>query len=195
LRYYIISTGDGTTTTGTNIISVKDTGVTPAKLSFGTWQKVSETTVGSNSQTVSLTSLDLDTAKAYLLILDIKNVSGAAATYSLFYNTDSTATNYYNDMSNDASPITKTRANTGLAFASGNNNLCTFVQIEILRDVDGYPVAIIRSNQDGDSTATTVRVGAHSATTAANVTSIQITGSAAASIAQNSRIFLFRLSA
>jgi len=50
------------------ILRVKDGGITPSKLSFGTWEKIADVTLSSVSS-VSITGLDGDTDKMYRIVI------------------------------------------------------------------------------------------------------------------------------
>jgi hypothetical protein len=73
---------------------VKDLGITPAKLSFGTWQKVTEVNVTTNVTQINLDGLNLDNDKAYMLIILHINGDSANVTRTAVRFNGDTGTNY-----------------------------------------------------------------------------------------------------
>jgi len=77
-----------------NLAEVKDSSITTAKLAFGTWQKIAEIEVTSDTNQVNITGLDGDNDKVYCVIARIVNADTSGNRTFYFRFNDDTATNY-----------------------------------------------------------------------------------------------------
>lgn len=86
-----LSQGDGTTTTGTSVIAVKDAGITKTQIaSNSVWKVVSDTTVsGASVAQVDFTNLTGNSDGAYMLVINgIEDAAAGTHTWNLRFNDD-----------------------------------------------------------------------------------------------------------
>jgi len=176
---------------------IADAAVTPLKLSFGTLEKIVEdevTAAEGDQTTLTYTGLDLDAAKAYLMLLMFTNPTTSTAEYSLFYNNDTVAANYYNQaLWASGTTIYASRANNAHisgAVAGQQAN----VTLWIFRDPAGYVRAIPFENLR-EPASIVLRIRSHIWVTTANVTRIDIMATVAGAIGVGSKVLIFRVSA
>lgn len=152
----------------------------------------SATVAGSAQTSVTLSPLDLATDGCYMILFSIQNVVASAATISMFFNGDTTATNYQNQ------PI----VGSGATISGGRANnaritdvvASTYVtgEIKTQRDVSGRPRSICWSNRDEPASIILEGV-AHVRANTANVTSITFSSSVASSIGIGSTFKVFKI--
>lgn len=138
------------------------------------------TIAGAAATTMTVTGLDLSAYEAFKVIVKLKNATGSAADISMFYNSDTTATNYYRQYAiTSSTSTTGQRANdaiiTYLSASTGG-----IIKMDIAEDVDGYPYALAFAAAGGSGIV--IRNIYHHWTTAANVTSITLSSSVANSL-------------
>lgn len=152
----------------------------------------SETVSGSAQTTVTLSSLDLAADGCYMILFSIQNVVASTATYSMFFNGDTTATNYQNQpIVGAGATISGGRANNGRIAEVAASSYVTG-EIKIQRDVSGRPRSICWANRD--EPASIVMQGiAHVRANTANVTSITFSSSVASSIGIGSSFKVFKI--
>jgi hypothetical protein len=173
---------------------VKDLGITPEKLSFGTWQKIVDITVSSDVTAIDITNLDINNDKAYILLYSSPNPTGSASNIYIFIEGNYTVTSYYSQYLNAG----------GTSVSAGRDNNPTFCIVPayygtsciafIMRTSDGRfkcysifgpnPGASIDINFRSVSTPGTV----------SNITQIRIASSITNGIFANARILLFKVS-
>lgn len=177
---------------------ISDLAVTISKLGFGVLQKVAETTVtGSPVTSISFTGLNLNTDKVYWVFYKLKNASASASAINLYFNNDTTATNYYRQ---------RLYVNNTTLDAGRTNDANWLGGLEIGARQTGF--IVIQANPDGNGEATifvTDEAGAGIALTiihqiagkwsgTANITRIDFTAGVTNAIAVGSRISIFKLS-
>jgi len=177
-----------------------DAAVTPLKLSFGTWEKVAEVVPTANTDIVSITGLDLDADKAYLLILSIKDPTTETVYYRVCVNADYTFTNYYNQRLRVAS----------IEVSAKRENLPCYIGADLGKSTQGH---VVITRPAGDKVGfnlvgvrnltSSIELFLHAAVynVVANVTQINIysygtaTAGLVSGIGAGSRIMLFKVSA
>ena len=96
-----------------------DGAVTPAKLSFGTWEKIAEVELTSTVASVEFTGLDGDNDKFYLVVVYFVNAdSGNPRVCAIRFNNDS-GTNYNNQYISGDGTSVSAGSNTGATVGSG----------------------------------------------------------------------------
>lgn len=153
----------------------------------------SATVAGSAATDMTVSGLDLASDGAYLVLVNIGNATASSATISLFYNGDTTQTNYYyqfwagNGAASQASR-TNVAALVGLAASSSASG-----KITVMPDIlSGYPRAIIQINRNTPSSIDSIHA-AHIRNDGANVTSLTISSSVASSLAVGSYVKVYKL--
>lgn len=174
-----------------NIIG--DGSLTSAKLNFGTFEKITTTTVGVGGATsISFTGLDLDTDRVYYIILSSKNNGVGNTDIKLEYNGDTTNTNYYiQQLWADNANVGGARANAA-SICNFNNSTDNIITFWICRDVSGYPRCISNSNSRAPNGILRDEFF-HVYNVVANVTSIQLIAGAANGFAQDTKAHIFKV--
>jgi len=168
--------------------------ITSGKLAFGTWEKIVETTVtGTAVTTISITGLDLDAAKAYLLLLRFTNPTTSDTGYAMYLNADTTGTNYWRQyMWASGTSIAGNRVNDA-TFSSASAGEESIVWAVMARDPAGY-VKVLTNTALRDPSAVWILFQGWTWTTTANVTQIDITASVTGAIGIGSRVIIFKVS-
>jgi len=106
----------------------------------GSWEKIVETEItGAAVSSITVTGLDLDADKAYIMLFTVVNPTASSYDIRIFCNNDTTDTNYYTQLleANGAS-IGYSRSNNAASVHSPAGESC-FAVIHMMRDPDGYP--------------------------------------------------------
>jgi hypothetical protein len=174
---------------------IKDGNVTPVKLSFGTWQKIAETTVSAAVTTVSFTNLDINTDKAYIFVIKCYNPTANDTHVKLFINNDTTVTNYYTQrLTGEGTTVSSARVNDSWAFIiPPNSSQLIYILIEI--DPQGYPKWFTFQTAKNTSSILVNHLAATKTGTVTNITQIDFTGAVNNVIGVNSNFMLFKVSA
>jgi len=154
---------------------------------------------GSAASTLTITGLDLNTDKRYLVRAQLKNATTTGANISLFYNSDTTATNYNREsLTANGSTITGTRSNdafiSGLdsnAASTGSGN--TAFEFWIENNVDGHPSTKATNSRSGNSNILWQMFVHEWRTAATNVTAITLSSSVSNSLAIGSTVSIWKL--
>ena len=156
------------------------------------WEKiVDEQVTGAAVTSVDITGLDLDAGKVYQIILRITEASNNNTFISMFFNNDTTATNYYNEqVEGDGVGLAAERLNNARVCSVGALTETTAFVV-LAREV-GKPTAFFAGNLFEQSTIR-IRFGAHSWVTENNVTRITFTAAHANAIGVGSRILIFKV--
>jgi hypothetical protein len=168
-----------------------DGSITIAKLGFGTLKKVAEISVTSDVTQITITGLDINTDKFYLIIGYIKNPTASLEVIALYVEGDTTSTNYYNqDFYVSGSSTGAGRGNSPYILdVSGGSNVGFL--IFLLRDTSGYPRACSISTQDNVGSIL-IRSKAWTKTaTVTNITRIDLVASVTNGIGAGSRIIIY----
>jgi hypothetical protein len=111
------------------------------------------TVTGSAATSFALSGLDLSTDQSYYIVFALKNASTTSTTnVSLFYNSDTTATNYFTNYVASNAPAS--RANSAVALAMGSSGVtvqCTTGFIAITLDIEGKARAVVQANRNSAS--------------------------------------------
>jgi hypothetical protein len=175
---------------GWNVIGVEGESAGPG--GGGSLQFVDESIVsGAAATDITVSGLDLDTDGTYIVDLVLDNGSVSTTNVSLFYNGDTTVTNYHREF--------VSFANTTVAAARANDaNMGSVLTTESLtarltiwRDFDGLPRCLYQASRSG-ATALVLIHGTHHRTSSANVTSLTINSSIASAFSINSRVSVWR---
>lgn len=139
------------------------------------------TVSGAAATTFTLSGLSLSDYKGLVLILRIKNATASISDISMYYNADTTATNYYRQSLNaDNATISGARANNGFICQMPASESMT-AWIEIANDPAGRPRALSRASRDSVSLLKMTQL-LHAWTSATNITDITFSASVASSI-------------
>lgn len=157
---------------------------------FGYVTSVSVT--GSAASSLAVSGLDLDTDKMYLVKGIFKNATGSASDIALYYNSDTTATNYYREgfTANNAT-LTGSRANNGLCCvltASQSSNFLTW----IFKDFDGIPRAFSFTIR-GTPSGVILQFFMHGWTASTSVTGTTFSASVANSLSVGSTVHIYKI--
>ena len=148
------------------------------------------TVTGSAATTLAATGLDLSAYKAFFVVVKADNATGSSADVSLFYNADTTATNYYRQSfaANNAT-IGGARVNNAHSFVMDANE-CTNAQIFISRDLDGRARSRTHSSRGA---ASSVQMNQYNGvwTSTSNVTDITLSSSVSNSLAVGTTMTIY----
>lgn len=152
----------------------------------------SATVTGSAASVLSISGLDLSADESYCIEIQLENATGSTANISLYYNSDTTATNYYvESVSADNASLVSSRANTGLINTLPANE-CMGGRMWISNDRGGKPRARVDSSRDA-AASIVFRSVSHIWNSATNVTGITISSSVSNSLAVGSKIRVFKI--
>lgn len=151
------------------------------------------TVLGAAATTLTLSGLDLSAYAGFYIEFALDNATGSSSNISLYYNGDTTATNYNRTGITVITSATVTNGNDGV-FGNMPINETSTGQIWIKNDRDGRPRANNLENR-GASSAGTARINWHSWTSASNVTSITFSASIASSLAVGSTFTVYGIRA
>jgi hypothetical protein len=149
---------------------------------------------GSAATNITMSGLDLDADQCYHIQLLIDNATGSNTTINLFFNSDTTTTNYDNEsITGNGSTISSTRANT--ASIGGVNSSATAIMetsLKLRRDFDGRPRSTWTLNRE-NTTAILHQEFSQMWRTANNVTSITINANVASALSIGSYMRIWKL--
>jgi len=172
-----------------------DASIPPGKLDFGTWEKIVDTTVsGAAVTSITVTGLDLDAAKAYMILFKVTNPTPSNSDYYLYLNNDTTLTNYFVQYGAfNGTAVTADRVNDPrVAWTPAGQEVV--ILCWMIRDPGGYVRTMIKEiRKDPASLLITVR--GHTWVTKANVTRIDITAAISGAIGIGSNLMIFKVSA
>lgn len=154
---------------------------------------VGEATVtGAAATTLTLSGLDLATDGSYYVEMALSNATGSTSTLSLFFNADTTATNYYKQyLAAGATTVSALRANDANVSFMEASETCTG-NITINNDFDGKPRAMA-TTMSAAPASITLRHHAVVWNSVTNVTSMTISSSVASALDIGSYIKVFKL--
>lgn len=181
---------------GTDILSTGEVGGTKYLREDGdgtcSWQTVvggsgamtllgSDTVVGAAATTMTVSGFDISDYQELILVGKLKNATGSNTSISLYYNSDTTATNYHRQTHTvDHSTTTGNQGNDGVMFVVVASGLGNF-DANVALDVDGKARASGVACE-GVGVAIIGRSFWHLWTTAAAITSITLSASVASSL-------------
>jgi len=170
------------------------TDVSSEELTFGTLEKVVDTEVtGAAVTTITVTGLDLDSAKAYLILFKTKNPTATDGHIQLFINNDTTATNYYTqDLTAYGASLAVVRSNAPYLYTSHAGQSIIGYSV-MMRPPDGQPrVTSFTGKRGGASLELTLRIIHY--TIAGNVTRLDFTHTVAGGLDVGTRLIIFKVS-
>lgn len=183
---------DATATTvraGSKLKATRVSPIQPAGANYGAMQLVQRQVLAAAAQDITFTGLDLSADGMYLVQFALKNATGTAQNIALYYNGDTTATNYRRNTgtgssANDASITTlDTAANGGTAGV-----------FEIYKPATGERTrAVARYAYGPYSTAFGYTGLSHIWTTVANVTSFTLRHPTASGFDVGTEVKVYRL--
>lgn len=179
-------------TLGTNL-SITGTTLDAAGGGSGSLTALGTATVaGSAATTLTLSGLNLASYKGFIIVMALDNATASNADVSLYYNADTTATNYNRQsLGADGASVSGARANTAQIGTIPASETLTG-SIEIANDRDGRPRATSRFNRDAGSVLK-FSLFITAWTSATNVTSITLSSSVATSLAVGSTFTVYGL--
>jgi len=137
------------------------------------WEKIGDVTLSTAATSVSFDGLDLDSDGLYLLIFYDVNASSTDSNWiKLYFNDDTTATNYYRQyIQGDNTTVGSARANNAdLFMTSANKTGLKFVWI--MKTPNNYPKCI--GLQDWEDTGLITQVNSFVRVNTENVTKITV---------------------
>jgi hypothetical protein len=140
------------------------------------------TVSGAAATTLTLSGLDLSAYKAWFVTIALENATGSTASVSLYYNADTTATNYREQaLTGNGTSASAGRANDGIVIALTANETSTGTFI-IQKDRDGKARCISCQNR-GAPAAIIMQFIAHMWDSATNPTGMTLSSSVSNSLA------------
>jgi len=157
------------------------------------WILVEEKEITANTTRVTFSNLDLNSAKAYMLLFNVRNPTVYSVSYRLFYNGDEVETNYYNQhLTASGTSVVARRGNNAIfadAFSPGMSSLSVYF---IRRLPDGHVSGNgLPHYNEGDTLAARFRIH-HYNKTVDNVTRIDIVAGRTGAIGKGSSMLLFK---
>jgi hypothetical protein len=143
---------------------------------------------GSAATNITVSSLDLAGDDCYIIDLLLLNSSGSSTNVSLFYNSDTTATNYNRNISTDGG--TGTRVNNAIIAALSAGE-ALYIRLTVRPDIEGRTRALVNGSAH-DGAASVGFTGQHIWQTVSNVTSVTINSSVATAFAVGSKVQVWR---
>lgn len=166
----------------TNGVAANPSWATTSSLSGVMSFQGSATVTGSAATDLTISGLDLDAYGVIYLEIKADNATGSVVNFSIYFNGDTTATNYYNErISSTGGVVTGTGGNTGEFSTNIAGNQSVTMQAWIRRNFDGY----IRSqfiNTRGAASARVINYGWHFYDVSTNITSVTLHSSGANSL-------------
>jgi len=160
----------------------------------GTLVKVSDVDVSSNTTTVSFTGLDINADGFYLLKGTVKNATSDATDLYLYFNGDTTNTNYYRQQFYaNGSNIGYNRVNAPNFINVAGSGESSF-DVSIFRTDTGYCFAHLFCTMNKASNVAILLRTLSTATTHTNITQIDLTASVTDAIAAGSQFVLYKVS-
>lgn len=152
----------------------------------------SATVSGSASTTISIPSITIDKTKKYRIYITSKNVVGSTINISIYFNGDTTASNYNSEiLLISGSTVTGAAISDSLITSiSASSNAC--IISDMVFDIDTKPRLLSNTSRDAGSS-----IKLYNSTTfwnsASAITSVLVQSSVASSLAIGSKIEIFEL--
>jgi hypothetical protein len=153
---------------------LKGAGVNADPVEISGWEVLADIDVVSAVVYVDFTSLDINTDKLYILVLNIKHAVASPMDYMLYRSADYTNTNYYTQWINASGTTVSANRGNFPAIHYVPANGAQFSVAYITRDSGGYFHALAFFDYDrASAVAATIRF-INSSNTTANVTSLRV---------------------
>ena len=151
------------------------------------------TVTGAAATTLSISGLDLDADECYLIQIDGDNPTGSTANLSLYFNADTTSSNYWVQVgAHNAATTTAARNNNGI-FLTPLTTESFASNLTLRKNFDDFAKTMFQATR-GDSTSMIESHGVHQWADAANITTIVLSSSVASALAIGTRIRIWKLS-
>lgn len=150
------------------------------------------TVAGSAATTLTLSGLDLATDGRYVMYMVAKNATLSNAVLSLYYNADTTDTNYWRQAFNANNTTVSASRGNDAAIVTLVSSVDLSGKVEIAKDISGSPRANASFGRDAPASIR-IDMTAHAWTSTANVTGITITSSVANSLAVGSYFKVYKV--
>lgn len=187
------SGGTGTTNFPNNHQLLVFWGRAPAGANYGAMQLVSRQVLAAPGNTFTFTGLDLDADETYIIRFGVANAGASLSIISLFFNNDTTATNYRGEVGSEGGAGTHVN-NATISAMDTSANGGTLGSIEIWKPPSGQRVRAVSRYVYGpfSSSMQVSDRGMQWATTGSNVTRIDVFAETQ-NFAANSYASLYRL--
>ena len=177
----------------TSPVQHADGSVTQAKLSFGTWEKLADVTLGANSDYIEFTGLNINIDMFYAIFLTVKNPLGSMIDVFIFVEGDYSPSSY-------AVQICEV---SGTSISANRYNMSTVSGVDagersnaytiITRDPGGYAKAV-GLDLTNTGAKVNVQILANSKIgTVANITKIRLQASSSNGLGAGSKFLLARM--
>lgn len=153
---------------------------------------VGSTTLGANATAISISGLDLDTDLCYRIHYKLNNVAGVAVNWRLFFNSDTTTTNYNTCVAIDANSGYSVGASNTARCVDGPSGVVSSGIIVIKRDFDGRVRSYCYGSDSGGTAIRLFRTSVVWTTTGTNVTSLQLNCTTATGTGSGSKISVLK---
>ena len=175
-----------------NVMSVKDSGITPAKLSFSPLKLKASAITTSATTTVTFSELDLNTDKVYVLWAQVE-YNALNNWLRLFINNDTTTTNYYTQLiwANSTSITGQISNDTLIGYT--DTTACCLECILMKGEGSSKPKFQGRFNRNTGTEMVLYQFVGSYETAVSNVTQIDISHISANGIGANSKFYLLSL--
>jgi len=155
-------------------------------------EKVSEVEVSSNCDSIDFDNLDGDSAWFYILFASVKNPTGSGENFYIYFNGDTTNTNYYNQyLQGNGSNANAGRSNDPSCLYAAAGETCEG-EFTISLKPDNHIRCIFSMNYESPSSIKYIAKAIAKNTTDTNITSIRIQAQQTNGIGADSRFILFK---
>jgi len=157
------------------------------------WEVLAEVEVEADCDYVEFTGLDINSDKAYVIFMFVKNPTSSSCSYQIFINGDTTSTNYYKQYAKaSGTSIAGDRTNDSI-MATINAGATMVAVIYVMLDIDGYSRVIFIGNRQAPDSVEIIITNVAKNTTETNITSIRIAVDVAGGIGAGSKFILARV--
>lgn len=164
-------------------------------VNYGEYELLADYIVPSNTTSYTFSGLNIGKGDEIVLVVDAVNTTTSDAGYRLFFNGNTTLTNYYYQyIEANGSTIGSGRSNSTELVAANSNNQKAMTIANIKLTNSGYMIYQTHNiRKYGLSSIHTVDVYCTSTFTSSSITSITITSQIANCIGTNSRFQLYKI--
>jgi hypothetical protein len=177
------------------VLSATTAGVMSWQTPSSGWTKVSDTTSGSNSATITISSLDLQANGIYKIYAFIQGVT-SDATLGFYVNSDTTDANYYNQVSKvSGSSTTGTVLNNTRIMGNISAGKITILEMMIVGDPAGTNKSKWQGSfsYDSDTSLVLGKFAGEWSTTSTNITSINFFSTGGSYLKAGTRIVVYKI--
>ena len=172
-------------------IRVKPDGTLEVELvNFPVLKKVAEVTLEAAATSITIDNLDINAHKFYEIILSLKNAIASGVSISMYINNDQVATNYYEQILRVIDTTINSALYNDANVAYVHANISSFNVIDLIRDIDGYPRAVVRTCRAPPSEMNLILKSYAKADTVTNITRLDFVASAADSLDTGSKVIV-----